>query len=52
MSIILNKDDLQQLIVKLDLGKKVKFEESENMSRGEFAINSGGLLHSINYQKN
>ncbi len=52
VSIILNKDDLQAINkVKLDLGKKIKFEESENMSRGEFTINSGGLLHSINYQK-
>ena len=52
VSIILNKDDLQAINkVKLDLGKKINFEESENMSRGEFTINSGGLLHSINYQK-
>ena len=52
VSVVLNKEDLNAINkIKLEMGKRITFEESEDLDRGEFTINSGGLLHSINYKK-
>ena len=52
VSIVLNKEDLKAINkIELEMGKRITFEENENLDRGEFSINSGGLLHSINYKK-